>query len=157
MLKLCFVFGVHCMIHKTLYLYVKPCVCVDLTLYRLAIIVWGNGLSLVRCQAITWTIANILANRPTVTKTTEIWIKRPQFSFKQNAFENVFCKMVAIIFRSQCVKCLEHHDITFSDFSAGGEKHFTWLYANLDQESFGAPFKYMNHFYLLPFQLGSRV
>ena len=40
-----------------------------------------NGLSLVRCQAITWISAGLLSIVPSGTKFSEIWIKIHKFSF----------------------------------------------------------------------------
>ena len=58
----------------------------------------GNGLSPVKCQAITWTNADLLLIELSGTNFSEIQIKIEDFSFiKKNAFENVVCEMTAIL------------------------------------------------------------
>ena len=47
----------------------------------------GNGLLLVRCQAITWTDTDLLSIWPSGKKLHEIWIKIPNFWFNEKAFE----------------------------------------------------------------------
>ena len=59
---------------------------------KVAIIGSDNGLSPGRRQAIIWTNAGILSTGLLGT------------SFKENAFENVVCKIVAILSWPQCVK-----------------------------------------------------
>ena len=59
----------------------------------------GNGLSPVWCQAITWTNADFLSTGPLGTNFSEIQIKMQNLLINENAFENVVCKMVAILLR----------------------------------------------------------
>ena len=56
-------------------------------------------------QAIIWTNVGILLIEPLGTKFSEILIEMHTFSLK-NAFKSVFCKMVAILSRPQCVESL---------------------------------------------------
>ena len=67
-----------------------------------------NGLGPIRCQAIIWTNAGILLIRPLGTKFREILTETHAFPFKKNAFENVVCKMAAILFRPQGVNGPDH-------------------------------------------------
>ena len=57
------------------------------------------------------TSAGILSIGPLGTKFNEILIEIQTFSFQENAFENVVCEILAILFLPQCVKhkqsCLE--------------------------------------------------
>ena len=68
----------------------------------------GNGLLPVRCQAITWT-TDVL--RPLYPSSRTHWDKLKSnlnnfdnVSIQENIFENVVCKMTAILFRLQPVK-----------------------------------------------------
>ena len=54
-------------------------------------------------KAIVWTNAEISLIGPLGTNFSEIFIEIFYF-FIKNAFENVVCEMVTILFRSQCVK-----------------------------------------------------
>ena len=63
-----------------------------------------NALSPGRRQAIIWTKAGILSNGPLEINFSEIVNGIHLFSLKKNTFENVVWKMVAILFRPQCVK-----------------------------------------------------
>ena len=56
-----------------------------------------NGLSPVPHQAIIWTNAGLLLNRPLVTNFSELWIKIT-IIIQEYEFENVCCKMAAIFF-----------------------------------------------------------
>ena len=53
----------------------------------------GNGLYPVRCHAITWTDYEILLIGPL----SEILIRIQKISFKITDFENVVCKMLAML------------------------------------------------------------
>ena len=60
----------------------------------------GNGLSPIRCQAISWTNARLLSIGPLAclgTNFGEILIKIQNFSFMKNATENNVCEKVAIV------------------------------------------------------------
>ena len=48
-----------------------------------------KGLSLIRCQAITWTNAHLLSIGPLRTNFSEIW----KLFIQENAFENIVCEM----------------------------------------------------------------
>ena len=64
-----------------------------------------NGLSPGRRQAIICTNAGILLIRNVATNFCEILIKRNSYIFiKENAFENIVCKIAAILSRPRCVK-----------------------------------------------------
>ena len=67
---------------------------------KLTTIGLDNGLSPVQYQAIIWTNAGILLSGPLGRNFSEILIKIPIFSLK-NAFENVVCKMTAILSRGR--------------------------------------------------------
>ena len=58
---------------------------------------WGNGLSLIRRQAITQTNANLLPNGPLRTSFSEILIEIQIFSFKK-----MLLKMSSAIFSRNC-------------------------------------------------------
>ena len=59
-----------------------------------------NGLSPVWCQAIIWIHAE---SKPIGINFKEIWIKNSNIFIKENTFENVDCKMSAIV--SPAVLC----------------------------------------------------
>ena len=63
-------------------------------------------------QAIIRTNVGVLLIWPSGTYLSEIEIKIPQFSSTKNDFENVVCKMSAILSRSQCVKAKSSGDYT---------------------------------------------
>ena len=63
----------------------------------------GNGMSPVRCQAITWTNADILLVRSFKTNLSEVRIKIQNISFITNAFKNIVCEMAVILPRARCV------------------------------------------------------
>ena len=69
---------------------------------KLTIIGSDNGLSPGRCQAIIWTNAGILLIGRMGTKSNEILINVYSF-IQENVFENVVGKVMAILFRPQCV------------------------------------------------------
>ena len=72
---------------------------------KLTIIGSDNGLLPDRCQAIIWANAGITLIRTQGTNFSEIVIEIHTFSFKQeNVFENVVCKIVAILSRTQWLK-----------------------------------------------------
>ena len=58
-----------------------------------------NGLSPVRCQAITWTNADLWPIGPLDTNLSEIRFKI--LTFSQNAFQNVIVEMSAILARAR--------------------------------------------------------
>ena len=60
---------------------------------------WVSIWSLIRCQAIIWTIAGLLSIEPLGTNFSEILIKI--LFIHENASENVFCKMAAILSRER--------------------------------------------------------
>ena len=65
-----------------------------------------NGLSPGRHQAIIWTNASILLTGPLETNYSETLIEcipLVRMSSEENAFENVVCKMAAILSQPQCV------------------------------------------------------
>ena len=66
-----------------------------------AIISSDNGLPPVRRHAIIWTNAGLLLIRP--IHFSGLLIESQTFSSKKNAFENVVCRMAAILFRPQGV------------------------------------------------------
>ena len=72
----------------------------------LTIISSDNGLSPGRRQAIIWTIAGILLFGTFGTNFSQILSKIHTFSFKKISFENVVCKMAAILSRPQYVKTI---------------------------------------------------
>ena len=61
----------------------------------------NNGLSPVRHWAIIWTNTGLLLIGPLGTNVSDIGIKIQQFSYKN--FENVVCKMAAILSWPQCL------------------------------------------------------
>ena len=69
---------------------------------KLAIIGLDNGLSPVQYQAIFWPNADLLTIWPTKEQSW-IKIKMHVIFIEENEFENVACKMVAILFRPQWV------------------------------------------------------
>ena len=94
------------------YVCTDPCVTLALThwgrvthicVIKLAIIGSDNGLSPERRQAITWTNAGILLIGPLGTNLCENFNQNSNISIQENAFENVFCEMAAILARPQCV------------------------------------------------------
>ena len=68
---------------------------------NLAIIGADNGLSPDRCQAIIWTNVGILLNGPHRKKLQWNFNRNSYIFIQENAFENVVCKMTAILFRPQ--------------------------------------------------------
>ena len=52
----------------------------------------GNGLLPIRCQAITWTSADLLSIEPLWTNFSEIWIKIQNFSFIKMELKMSFAK-----------------------------------------------------------------
>ena len=71
---------------------------------KLTIIGSYNGLSPGRRPAIIWTNTGILLIGPSRINFSEILIEMRIFSFIENAFENIVCKMLVISSRPQCVK-----------------------------------------------------
>ena len=81
----------------------------------------NNGLLPVRCQAITWTNADILYTGPLGTNFSEIWIKIKNFSLKK-----MHLKLSSVKFRPFCPGlivlsdfCLQvgrriHHDLPYT-------------------------------------------
>ena len=65
-----------------------------------------NGLLPGRHQAIIWTNAGILLTGPLETKIQGSLNQNFYIFIQGNAFENVVCKMVAILSQPQYVKCL---------------------------------------------------
>ena len=63
----------------------------------------GNGLTPVRCQAITWTNTDLLLITPVATNFSEILIKIQQFSFKKMHVKNAVCGKAAILSARLCV------------------------------------------------------
>ena len=63
----------------------------------------GGGLPLVQCQAITWTKMQPISSTGSLgTNFSEIWMKiRQKNSFWLNVFENIICKMEAILAKPQ--------------------------------------------------------
>ena len=57
-----------------------------------------NGLVAVWHQTITWTNGHLLAIGPLVANYSEIAMKTLNIFFQENGFENVVCKMLAILF-----------------------------------------------------------
>ena len=68
-----------------------------------AIIGTDNGLVRVQCQAIIWTNAGLLLTEPSGIKFNEIRIKMQKSFIQGNPFENVICKMTAILSQPQRV------------------------------------------------------
>ena len=62
-----------------------------------------NGLAPKRRQAITWTNADLLSIGPKGTNFSEIWIEIQKIVIHENAFENIVCKMVAILSKERWV------------------------------------------------------
>ena len=71
---------------------------------KITIIGSDNGLLPGQHQAIIWTNAGILLIRILGTNFREILSKIHTFFIQGNAFQNVVCKMAAIVSRPQCVK-----------------------------------------------------
>ena len=69
-----------------------------------SVLVSDNGLSPIRRPAIIWTSPGLLSIGPLGTNYSEILIKIQNFSFTKNAFENIVCETVAILFRGVWVK-----------------------------------------------------
>ena len=65
-----------------------------------------NGLSPVRCQAITWTNAGLLSIGLMWTDFNEIWIWILSFSFKKMHLKLSSARMAAILSRGRCVKII---------------------------------------------------
>ena len=76
----------------------------------------GNGLSPVRHQAITWTNANLLSIRHTLTNSEHFNLNLNIF-IQENAFKNV-CKMAATLSRARWVKV---YTMSRNDRSCYGE------------------------------------
>ena len=51
-----------------------------------------NGFSLLRCQAIIWTSAELLAIEPLETKISEIFNRNIKRFIQENAFESIVCE-----------------------------------------------------------------
>ena len=77
-----------------------PHICVS----KLTIIGSDNGWLPARHQAIIWIKAGILLIQTLGTNFSEILNKVHTFVIQENAFENVVCKMMAILFQPKCVK-----------------------------------------------------
>ena len=73
---------------------------------KLTIIGSNNGLSPGRRQAIIWTNAGILLIGPLGTNFSEILIEKSNIFVEENTFENVFCEMLFISSRPQCVNSM---------------------------------------------------
>ena len=63
----------------------------------------GNGLSPIRHQAITWTNATLMSIGPLGTNFNEILNQNTKLFIHENALENVFCEMAAILSRGEWV------------------------------------------------------
>ena len=83
----------------------------------------GNGLSPVRCKAITWTNAASLSIGSFGTYFREIWIEMKK-AFIKNAFESVVCEMVANLLHRRWVNnrsariwwhIMSNHDSCWAD------------------------------------------
>ena len=55
----------------------------------------------IRCRTIIWTSAGLLSFEPLGTNFNEILIKNSKFVIQEIVFENVICKMVAILSRER--------------------------------------------------------
>ena len=73
---------------------------------NLTIIGSDNGLSPCRHQAINWTSGGLLLIGSLGINFSKILIEIHTFSYKENAFESVVCKMAYILYRPQCVNTL---------------------------------------------------
>ena len=71
---------------------------------KLTIIVSDDGLSPGQRQAIIWTNAGISLIGTLGTNFSEFFYRNSYIFIQENAFENVVCKMAAILSRPQCVK-----------------------------------------------------
>ena len=82
----------------------------------------SNGLSLVRCQAITQTIRCwLIVTNWTLSNNIEIWIKTPNFSLKENAFAKLMCEMMAFFVEALvCSFVLKRHRNLINN--SGGRK-----------------------------------
>ena len=80
----------------------------------------GNGLSPVRCQAITWTNADLLSIEPLGTNFSESRIEM-QKKNHENSFENVVYKMAAILLRENEFNYAKLHQISHLSISI-----FSW-------------------------------
>ena len=69
----------------------------------------GNGLPQVRWQAITWSDTDLFSIGPLGTNFCEILNKMQQFSLKKMNFEDIVCKVSAILYSP--------HDVDQSDSS----------------------------------------
>ena len=76
---------------------------------NIVVISSGSGLWPVLCQAMTWTSTELLSVGPIETNFIEIAIKIQTFSFQENAFENVVCK-ISIILLTHCGLVLPYGD-----------------------------------------------
>ena len=56
----------------------------------------------VQYQAIIWTNNVLLLMWPLGTNVSEIWLKTPIIFLQENLFENIICKMAAILSWPQC-------------------------------------------------------
>ena len=70
---------------------------------KLTIIGSDKGLSPGRRQAIIWTNAGILLITPLGTNFNEFFYRNSYIFIQENAFQNVVCKIAAILSRPQCV------------------------------------------------------
>ena len=71
---------------------------------KLTSIASDNGLSPGRRQAIIWNNAGILLIGPLGTNFSVFFYRNSNIFIEENTFENVVCKMSAILSRPQCVK-----------------------------------------------------
>ena len=78
------------------------------TVSNLTIIGSDNGMSPGWCQPIIRTDAGILLIWPLGTIFSEISMKIPHIFIQENAFENINCKMAAILSRPQCSLSQQH-------------------------------------------------
>ena len=87
----------------------------------------NNGLPLIQCQDIICTNYVLMLIQPLAANLSETWIKTQQF-FQRNEFENIICKMTAILFLlnvPRLPRFLEQiHKVKNLEYSSG--KHNSW-------------------------------
>ena len=97
---------------------------------ELGSIVSGNGLSPVWCQAVIWTNAGILLTGTLGINFSEIWSKIYTFSFKKNAFENVW-KIAAKFIHFYLRKCIWKYRLRNGSHFVQGKCINFWLWYRL--------------------------
>ena len=87
----------------------------------------NNGLPLIQCQDIICINYVLMLIQPLAANLSETWIKTQQF-FQRNEFENIICKMTAILFLlnvPRLPRFLEQiHNVKNLEYSSG--KHNSW-------------------------------